>query len=175
LIVVLSPAPSRSGSPDKSPAPTLELESRTATGSDRLTTRGAGRDERRRGHNKPVGQEVSRLATARQLANGEYSVHVTEAELSLMKTALETTERVSRFGMEVLDKADRAMDGRRSDNVRLRREIEALAMREASVRSLRKTMAAAEHGEWGDSARDCCRSGWLAVVEDCGDLGCAPG
>jgi hypothetical protein len=55
-----------------------------------------------------------------------------------MTTALETTERVSRFGMEVLDKADQAMDGRRPDTVRLRREIEALAIREASVRSLRK-------------------------------------
>lgn len=93
------------------------------------------------------------MATVRQLANGEYSVHVTEAELSLMKTALENTERVSRFGMEVLDEADRAMDGRRPDNARLRREIEALAIREASVRSLRKTMAAAEHGEWGDSGQ----------------------
>jgi hypothetical protein len=165
LIVVLSPAPSRSGSPDKSPAPTLQLASHTAAGSDGLGpahhARGAGRDERRRGHNKPVGQEVSRLATVRQLANGEYSVHVTEAELSLMKTALETTERVSRFGMEVLDKADRAMDGRRPDNVRLRREIEALAIREASVRSLRKTMAAAEHGEWGDSGQGLL-SEWMA-------------
>jgi hypothetical protein len=101
------------------------------------------------------------LATVRQLANGEYSVHVTEAEPSLMKTALETTERVSRFGMEVLDKADRAMDGRRPDNVRLRREIEALAIREASVRSLRKTMAAAEHGEWGDPGQGLL-SEWMA-------------
>jgi hypothetical protein len=36
LIVVLSPAPSRSGSPEKSPAPTLQLASRTAAGSDGL-------------------------------------------------------------------------------------------------------------------------------------------
>jgi hypothetical protein len=103
--------------------------------------RGAGRDERRRGHNKPAGQRgepAGDSETASALANGEYSVHVTEAELSLMTTALETTERVSRFGMEVLDKADQAMDGRRPDTVRLRREIEALAIREASVRSLRK-------------------------------------
>ena len=54
-----------------------------ATGSDELRlahhARGAGRDQRRRGHNEPVGQEVSRLATVRQPANGKYSVHVTEA------------------------------------------------------------------------------------------------
>ena len=36
LIVVLSPAPSRSSSPDKSPARTLQLASPTATGSDEL-------------------------------------------------------------------------------------------------------------------------------------------
>jgi len=47
LIVVLSPAPSWSGSPDKSPARTLQLASPTATGSDELRlahhARGAGR------------------------------------------------------------------------------------------------------------------------------------
>jgi len=47
LIVVLSPAPSRSSSPDKSPARTLQLASPTATGSDELRlahhARGAGR------------------------------------------------------------------------------------------------------------------------------------
>jgi hypothetical protein len=70
LIVVLSPAPSRSGSPDKSPAPNAATR---VPHRDRLGrahhARGARRDERRRGHNKPVGQggePVSDSETASQ-------------------------------------------------------------------------------------------------------------
>jgi hypothetical protein len=52
--------PSRSGNRTSHQLPTLQLASRTATGSDGLRpahhARGAGRDERRRGRNKPVGQ-----------------------------------------------------------------------------------------------------------------------
>ena len=81
------------------------------------------------------------MATVKQLTNGAYSVKVSETELSLIKTALQQTERVSRLGMEVLDEADQARDGKRLENGRLRREIEALAIREASLRSLQETMA----------------------------------
>jgi hypothetical protein len=43
--------------------------------------------------------------------------------------------------MEALDGADQDRHGKRMENTRLRREIEALAMREASLRSLQETMA----------------------------------
>ena len=83
----------------------------------------------------------------RQLTSGEYLIQVCEAELALIKTALEQTERVSRFGMEALDGADQDRHGPRAENTRLRRAIEALVMREASLRSLQETMAEAERGE----------------------------
>ena len=83
----------------------------------------------------------------RLLTSGEYLVQVSETELALIKTALEQTERVSRFGMEALDGADQDRHGRRVENTRLRREIAALAMREASLRSLQESMAEAERGE----------------------------
>ncbi len=87
------------------------------------------------------------MAAVRQLTSGGYLVQVSETELALIKTALEQTGRVSRFGMEVLDGADQDRHGRRAENARLRREIEALAIREASLRSLHETMAEAELGE----------------------------
>ena len=90
---------------------------------------------------------MSQVAAVRQLTSGEYLIQVSEAELALIKTALEQTERVSRFGMQALDGADQDRHGRRVENTRLRREIEALAMREASVRSLQETMAEVERGE----------------------------
>ena len=40
------------------------------------------------------------MATVRQLTNGGYLVEISETELALIKTALEQTERVSRFGIE---------------------------------------------------------------------------
>jgi len=66
---------------------------------------------------------------------------MTGAELALVKSALAETERVSRFGMEVLDDANNSQDAGAPENSRLRREIEALGMREASLRSLQKTLA----------------------------------
>ena len=87
------------------------------------------------------------MAAVRQLTSGGYLVQVNETELALIKTALEQTGRVSRFGMEVLDGTDQDMRGRRAENARLRREIEALAIREASLRSLHETMAEPERGE----------------------------
>jgi predicted mannosyl-3-phosphoglycerate phosphatase (HAD superfamily) len=81
------------------------------------------------------------VATVRQQASGGYQVTVIETEIALIKAALAEVERVSRFGIEVLDEADHASDAEAAENSRLRREIEALAMREASLRSLQKTMS----------------------------------
>jgi DNA repair exonuclease SbcCD ATPase subunit len=85
--------------------------------------------------------EVNQVATVTQQASGGYQVTVTETELGLIKAALAETERVSRFGIEVLHEAVHARDAEPAENSRLRREIEALAMREASLRSLQKTMS----------------------------------
>lgn len=81
------------------------------------------------------------MARVRELTGGGYQVTMTETELALIKTALDEAERVSRFGIDVLDEADQARDAEPGENSRLRREIEALAMREASLRSLQKTMS----------------------------------
>ena len=81
------------------------------------------------------------MASVKQLTGGGYRVTVTGSELSLIRSALDEAERVSRFGIEVLDEADRIGDGERSADSRLLREIDGLAMREASLRSLQKTMA----------------------------------
>ena len=85
--------------------------------------------------------EVTQVARVRQLTGGGYQVTMTGTELALIKTTLDEAERVSRFGIEVLDGADEARDAEPSENSRIRQEIEALAMREASLRSLRKTMS----------------------------------
>jgi DNA repair exonuclease SbcCD ATPase subunit len=86
--------------------------------------------------------EVSQVATVKQLTASRYQVTMTESELVLVKNALAEAERVSRFGMEVLEDVDKSPRAAKpSENSRLRREIEALAMREASLRSLQKTMA----------------------------------
>ena len=86
------------------------------------------------------------MASVKQLAGGEYRVTVTGSELSLIRSALDEAERVSRFGIEVLDEADRSGDDERSADSRLLREIDGLAMREASLRSLQKTMAEVDTG-----------------------------
>ncbi len=86
------------------------------------------------------------MATVRQQTSGGYRVTVTETELALIKSALAEAERVSRFGIDVLDEADHARDAGPSENSRLRREIEALAMREASLRWLQKTMSEVDRG-----------------------------
>jgi hypothetical protein len=87
---------------------------------------------------------VSQMAAVRQQTNGGYLVRVSETELALIKAALEQTRRVSRFGMEVLNEANHNKHGSRAENKRLSREIEALAIREASLRSLHETLAEAE-------------------------------
>ena len=81
------------------------------------------------------------MATVKQLASGGYQVMMSETELALIRAALDEAERVSRFGIEVLDEADRSRIGESSVNSRLLQEIDTLAMREASLRSLQKTMA----------------------------------
>jgi hypothetical protein len=92
-------------------------------------------------------KKVSQMASVRQLTSGGYLLQVSETELALIKTALAQTGRVSRFGMEVLDEANHDKHGRRAENTRLRREIDALAIREASIRSLHETMAETERDD----------------------------
>lgn len=87
------------------------------------------------------------MAAATQQASGGYLVELSESELALIRTALEQTERVSRFSIEVLDGADRATDGGRVRGSRLRREVKALALQEASLRSLQRALAEPEPGE----------------------------
>ena len=87
------------------------------------------------------------MATVKQLTAGRYQVTMTETELVLVTNALAEAERVSRFGMEVLDDVDKSPGAEPSENSRLRREIEGLAMREASLRSLQKTVAVVDRGD----------------------------
>ncbi len=93
------------------------------------------------------GKKVSQVAEVRQLTNRRYLVEVSETELALIKAALEQTERVARLGIEVLEQTHRAADSRQVENIRLSREVQALALRGASLRSLRTALAEAEPGE----------------------------
>jgi predicted MarR family transcription regulator len=86
------------------------------------------------------------VASVTELASGGYQVMVSESEFALMRTALAEAERVSRFGIEVLDEADRSRAAGPPASSRLLQEIDVLAMREASLRSLQKTMAEVERG-----------------------------
>jgi hypothetical protein len=111
--------------------------------------------------------EDIQVASVKQLTGGGYRVTVTSSELSLIRSALDEAERVSRFGIEVLDEADRSRDGGNSADSRLLREIDALAMREASLRSLQKTMAEVDCGNLApaghadlDQAPRFTRGGW---------------
>jgi hypothetical protein len=85
--------------------------------------------------------EVNQVATVNELTSGAYRVTVTGTELALLRNALDEAERVSRFGIEVLDEAEKSTDGEPAPSSRLLSEIDALAMREASLRSVQKTMA----------------------------------
>ena len=84
------------------------------------------------------------MATVKELTSGGYQVTVTGTELALLRSAIHEAERVSRFGIEVLDGVDRSQNSESSEDSRLLREIDALAMREALLRSLQKTMAEVE-------------------------------
>ena len=53
------------------------------------------------------------MATVKELTTGGYQVTVSGTEFSLLRSALDEAERVSRFGIEVLDEADRSQ-GRRA-------------------------------------------------------------
>jgi hypothetical protein len=90
--------------------------------------------------------EVTQVARVRHLTGGGYQVTMTETELALVRTALAEAERVARLGIEVLDGADQAKDADPAENSRIGQEIYALAMREASLRSLQKTMSETESG-----------------------------
>src|ERR1700758_5486825 len=90
--------------------------------------------------------EVTQVARVRELPGGGYQVTMTGTEFTLIKNALDEAERVSRFGMEVLDDVDNSRDAEPAMNSRLRQEIDNLAMREASLRSLQKTMSEVDRG-----------------------------
>ena len=91
--------------------------------------------------------EVTQVARVRELTGGGYQVTMTGTEFTLIKNALDEAERVSRFGMEVLDDVDNSRDAEPAMNSRLRQEIDNLAMREASLRSLQKTMSEVDRGK----------------------------
>jgi hypothetical protein len=95
--------------------------------------------------NQPFDIEDSQVATVKQVTASGYEITISGLELELMRNALDEAERVSRFGIQVLDDVDTS-PGAPSENSRLRREIDALAMREASLRSLQKTMAEVDRG-----------------------------
>jgi len=82
----------------------------------------------------------------KELTGGGFQLTVSGTELALLRSALDEAERVSRFGIEVLDGVDRSQGGESSEDSRLLREIDALAMREALLRSLQKTMAEVDGG-----------------------------
>jgi hypothetical protein len=85
------------------------------------------------------------VATVKQLTASKYQVTVTGTELALMRNALHEAERVSRFGKQVLDDVGKSPEAEPSENSRLRREIDVLAMREISLRLLQKTMTEVDH------------------------------
>jgi hypothetical protein len=89
---------------------------------------------------------VNQVASMRELTGGGYQVSVNRVELALLRSALDEAERVSRFGIEVLDGVDRGRDGESAEDSRLLREIDGLAMREAMLRALQKTMAEVDGG-----------------------------
>ena len=102
----------------------------------------------------------------RQRTSGAYSLQLSETEFSLIKTALKQAERVTRFEIDVLDEAGQAMDGEHLDRPRLRRDIEALARREASLRSLHEAIAETDRGE---ESRSCQKiTHVLGVLGGCG-------
>jgi hypothetical protein len=88
---------------------------------------------------------VSKVATVKQLTRSQYQVTLTSTEFQLIKSALQQAERISRFQIHVLDEAEAIREGGLAENSVLRREIDALAMREASLRSLQKTMTEIDH------------------------------
>lgn len=100
------------------------------------------------------------MARVTQSTGGGYQLAVTGTEFALVKTALDEAGRVSRFGIEVLDTADQAGQAESAKTSRLRREVEALAIHEASLSSLRKTMAEVYPGS--DAPARCADSGPLS-------------
>jgi hypothetical protein len=91
--------------------------------------------------------EVTQVARVRQLTGGGYQVTMAGTELGLIKNALAEAERIARLGIEVLDGADQAGDEEPTENSQIRQEVESLAMHEASLRSLQKTMSEVDSGK----------------------------
>jgi hypothetical protein len=87
------------------------------------------------------------VARVRQLTGGGYQVTMAGTELGLIKNALAEAERIAHLGMEVLDGADQASDEEPAENSQVREELESLAMHEASLRSLQKTMSEVDGGK----------------------------
>src|SRR5215472_12769474 len=65
--------------------------------------------------------EVNQVATVKRIAGSEYLVIMTGTELDLIRCALGEAERVSRFGMKVLDQGDHGQNGS-PKNSRLRQK-----------------------------------------------------
>jgi hypothetical protein len=91
--------------------------------------------------------EVTQVARVRQLTGGGYQVTMAGTELGLIKNALAEAERIARLGIDVLDGADQASDEEPAENSQIREEIESLAMHEASLKSLQKTMSEVDEGK----------------------------
>jgi hypothetical protein len=87
------------------------------------------------------------VATVKRRTGSEYQVTMTATELAMVRNALDGAERLSRFGIEVLADVDNSRDDDLPKDSRLWREIEVLAMREASLRSLRKTLTDVDRGD----------------------------
>jgi hypothetical protein len=91
--------------------------------------------------------EVTQVARVRHLTGGGYQVTMAGTELGLIKNALAEAERIARLGIDVLDGADQAGDEEPAENGQIRQEIDSLAMHEASLRSLQKTMSEVDDGK----------------------------
>lgn len=108
------------------------------------------------------------MARVKWISGSYCQMTMTGTELALIRSALCEAERVSRLRIEVLGETDCCRDGKSPDKRALHRKIDALAMREASLRSLRKTLSELSYGDEPTSsqhaAQDQRRSALRALV-----------
>jgi len=86
------------------------------------------------------------VAIVKRTTSSEYQVTMTGTELALIRSALGEAERVCRLRMEVLDEEGRSQHGDSAEKCSPHHKIDGLAMREASLRWLRKTVSEVDHG-----------------------------